>query len=233
MLAIIPARGGSKGLPGKNTKKLLGKPLIAYAIEAALKSKYITKVMVSTDSEEIANVAKEYGAYIPFLRPDYLATDNAKAIDNYIYTINRLSLENNISINEFVVLQPTSPLRTTEDIDNSIELFNLKNAESVISYTEEHHPISWHKYINEDKSFTSIFDSSILNRQDFKSTYYPNGAIYVFNKDLIFSKKYYSDKSYAYIMPRNRSVDIDNMDDFEYAEYLLNKIKDGKISDSL
>ena len=150
MIAIVPARGGSKGLPGKNIKNLLGMPMIAYTIEEALKSKYITEVIISTDCNEIEKVAIKYGAKSPFLRPEYLATDSAKAIDNYIYTIDRLNKEFAYDIKDFVLLQPTSPLRTVEDIDKSIELFKDKNADSVVSYTEEHHPIEWHKYITED-----------------------------------------------------------------------------------
>ena len=103
MIAIIPARGGSKGLPGKNILPLCGKPMIAYTIEAAKQSKYISRVIVSTDDQKIANIALEYGAEVPFLRPEFLASDTAQAIDNYIYTVERLSREWGTSIEEFVV----------------------------------------------------------------------------------------------------------------------------------
>lgn len=221
MLAIIPARGGSKGLPGKNIMNLNGKPLIAYTIEAALKSKFIDNVIISTDDIDIANIGREYGAKVPFLRPIELASDTALAIDNYIYTIDRLISENNISIKDFVVLQPTSPLRLFRDIDEAIELFYNKDADSVISYTEEEHPISWHKLINEDFSFVDVFENKIANRQEYRKTYYPNGAIYVFKLDLIRNKKYYSNKSYGYIMSREKSIDIDSLLDFKFAEFLL------------
>ena len=223
MIAIIPARGGSKGLPGKNVKLLNGKPLIAYAIEAALKAKYIDRVIISTDDEEIARVAVAFGAELPFMRPAELASDSAMAIDNYIYTINRLEKECGDSIDAFVVLQPTSPLRIAEDIDGAIELFNEKKADSVISYTQEAHPISWHKYVDNEGRFVDIFDSNIKNRQENRVSYYPNGAVYVFRTAMIRERKYYTDKSYAYIMPRSRSVDIDFIEDFEYAEFLLSK----------
>lgn len=225
MIAIIPARGGSKGLPGKNIKLLNNKPLIAYTIEAALNSKKISRVIVSTDDSTIAKVAKDYGAEVPFLRPDFLATDTALALDNYIYTINRLNEKEENKIKEFVVLQPTSPLRTTLDIENAIHLFEEKNAESVISYTENIHPLHWNKKINKDLTFSDIFDAKLANRQDFETTYLPNGAIYVFKFELIKSGKYYSKKSFAYIMQRTNSVDIDTIEDFEYAEFLLNKRK--------
>lgn len=111
MIAIIPARGGSKGLPRKNVKEMCGKPLIAYTIEAALAAKSIDRVVISTDDDEIAAVAMQYGAEVPFMRPAELASDTAMAVDNYIYTIDRLEKEWNIKIDSFVVLQPTSPLR--------------------------------------------------------------------------------------------------------------------------
>lgn len=222
-LVIIPARAGSKGLPGKNLKSLLGKPMIAYTIEEALKSRYISDVIISTDCVKIAKSAIEHGAKVPFLRPFFLATDNAKAIDTYIFTIDKLNSMFNNDVKDFVVLQPTSPLRTTEDIDGAIKLFIDKKADSVITYTEEHHPIKWHKYINKNGKFENIFEENISNRQDYKKSYYPNGAVFVFKYDLIKENKYYSENSYAYIMPRSRSVDVDTIDDFKYIEFLLKK----------
>lgn len=225
MIAIIPARGGSRGLPRKNIKNLCGKPIISYTIDAAKKSRHISDVIISTDDQEISEIALANGATCPFLRPKQLATDSALAIDNYNFTIEKLNIEYGYDIKNFIVLQPTSPLRITEDIDNSISLFIDKNADSVISYTEESHPVIWHKYIDEKGSFENIFDETFANRQDNRISYYPNGAIMVFKFDLIKSGQYYSDKSYAYIMPKNRSIDIDCIDDFKYAEYLLgNKI---------
>lgn len=223
MIAIIPARGGSKGLPGKNIRPLNGKPLIAYTVEAALKAKHIDRVIISTDDEEIARVAMQYGAELPFMRPAYLASDTAMAVDNYIYTIGRLEGESGRHIDSCVVLQPTSPLRIAEDIDGAVELYLQKNADSVISYTQEAHPISWHKYLDSEGHFIDIIESKMRNRQDLKVSYYPNGAIYVFKTAIIRQKKYYTDNSYAYIMPRNRSIDIDYIEDFEYAEFLLQR----------
>ena len=224
MIAIIPARGGSKGLPGKNVKLLNGKPLVAYAIEAALKSNSINRVIISTDDDEIANVAVKYGAELPFMRPSYLASDTALAIDNYIYTIGRLEEEGKDQIDEFVVLQPTSPLRIAEDIDGAVDMFLKKEADSVISYCPEAHPVIWHKYLDEEGKFVDIFkDNIIQNRQSSRISYYPNGAVYVFRTSIIREHKYYTDKSYAYIMPHIRSIDIDSIEDFEYAEFLLKK----------
>ena len=221
MIAIIPARKGSKGLPGKNIKDLIGKPMLAYSVEEALKSKYISEVVISTDCKEIQEVALKFGAKSPFLRPKHLATDNAKAIDNYIYVIDRLNKEFGYDVNDFVVLQPTSPLRKVEDIDGSIELFKSKNADSVISYTEEHHPIEWHKYITDEGKFQNIFEERLMNRQEIKKSYFPNGAVFVFDYKFIKQGKYFSDNSYAYIMPRFRSVDVDTIEDFKYIEFLM------------
>jgi len=221
MIAIIPARGGSKGLPGKNIKNLLGKPMIAYTIEEALKSGYITDVIISTDCKEIEKIAIEYGAKSFFLRPDYLATDNTKAIDTYLYTVDKLNKEFDFKIADFIVLQPTSPLRIVNDIDNAIKIFKDKKADSVISYTEEHHPIGWHKYITDDGKFENIFEEKLLNRQEIKPSYFPNGAIFIFKYDLIKQNQYYSDNSYSYIMPRFRSIDVDTIEDFKYIEFLM------------
>lgn len=221
MIAIIPARCGSKGLPGKNIKKLLGKPMIAYTVEEALKSKYITDVIISTDCKEIEEIAINYGAKSYFLRPEFLASDSANAIDNYIYTVDRLNNEFNYNIKDFIVLQPTSPLRIVDDIDGAIKLFQNKNADSVISYTEEHHPIEWHKYISDEGRFENIFEEKLLNRQDMRPSYFPNGAVFIFDYELIKQGKYYSDNSYAYVMPRFRSTDVDTIEDFKYIEFLM------------
>ncbi len=221
MIAIIPARGGSKGLPGKNIRPLLGKPLIAYAIESALGARSIDRVVVSTDDPEIAAVARRFGGEVPFMRPAELATDTAAAVDNYIYTVDRLARESGRAIDSFAVLLPTAPLRTSDDVDRAVEMFIERNADSVVSYTPEAHPVRWHKYLNPDGTFVDILGDSLANRQDIRTSYYPNGAVYVFRTALILERRYYSDRSYAYVMPRSRSVDIDTLDDFAFAEFLM------------
>ncbi len=224
MIAIIPARGGSKGLPRKNVKLLEGKPLIAYTIESALKAKNVSRVIVSTDDEEIAKVSREFGAEIPFMRPDFLATDNASSLDVLRYTFERLEKEENIKIDDFVLLQPTSPLRNNTHIDEAIELFCKRKANSVISFCKEEHPIFWHKFITKEGKFEEVFERDFAeSRQELRSTYCPNGAIYVFNKSILDTGEYYTEKSYAYIMDRKSSVDIDTIDDFEYVEFLMKK----------
>lgn len=228
LLALIPARGGSKGLPGKNIRPLLGKPLIAYTIEAALGAKEIDRLVLSTDDEEIASVSKCYGAEIPFMRPFELAQDNSLIIDTYIYTIERLSREAGKNIESFVVLLPTCPLRNGSDIDKAVQLFREKDADSVISYYPAPHPVQWYRYIDGQGVLRSFFESGdiLSNRQDEKKAYLPNGAIYVFRLSMLKNQRvYYTDKSYPYIMPVEKSVDIDTLHDFNLAEYLLSKEK--------
>lgn len=214
MLAIIPARGGSKRLPGKNIKLLNGKPLIAYTIEAALQSKYITKVVVSTDCEEIAKVAVQYGALVPGLRPDFLATDEASSNDVILFTTDLIEKKFNTKVNECVLLQPTSPLRTAKHINEAVELYKQKNADAVISFTKEFHPLKWNKYLNEDGVLQDI---SCL---DNKPSYFPNGSIYVLSKQVVVSGNYYTQLTYAYLMDRSCSCDIDTQEDWDYVEFL-------------
>jgi N-acylneuraminate cytidylyltransferase/CMP-N,N'-diacetyllegionaminic acid synthase len=225
MIAIVPARGGSKGLPGKNIRTLFGKPMIAYTIEAALKSKYVQEIIISTDDKKIADIAVANGAICPFMRPPDLAKDDSQAVDTYLYTVEKLNGQCEYDIKEFVVLQPTSPLRIAEDIDKTIDIFYKRNADSAASFTKESHPIVWHKYLDDDGKIVKLFtEDQLLNRQEIKPSYYPNGAVYVFQYDLLKKNRiYYTQRSYAYVMPFERSVDIDTIDDFEYAEFLLRR----------
>lgn len=224
MLAIIPARGGSKGLPGKNIKELNGKPLIAYTIEAAKKVDEIDRVVVNTDSEEIAEVAKKYGAEIPFMRSRELASDTASAIDVYIDTIKRLKYEEDC----FIVLLPTAPLRTEKHIKEAIDLFRKKGAKTLISIQEAATPASWYMQITQEGKLESlnygVKSGNTQNRQVNQKEYIPNGAIYILSYALLEEKRtYYCCNTIPYIMSRNVSVDIDTLDDFYYAEYLMKK----------
>lgn len=223
MLAIIPARGGSKGLPGKNIKELAGQPLISYAIETAKKSKYITRIIISTDDYEIAKIARQYDGEVPFMRPKELATDTAKAIDTYLYTIDELNKNSSELIEEFIVLQPTSPLRSTGDIDGAIEMFKKNRADSVISVVEAEHPPNWYKKITTEGKLKNYFEiNNNLNRQEYEKTYIPNGAIFIFRYSILKEKKsYYTDNTYPYIMTRENSIDIDDLLDFKLAETLI------------
>ena len=223
ILAFIPARGGSKGLPRKNIKPLLGKPLIAWTVEQAKNSKYIDKVVVSTDDEEIAEISKKYGAEVPFLRPKELARDDSPTIDAIIHAINWFE-ERGEFFDILILLQPTSPLRTTEDIDNAIELFlNNKDALSLISVKENEHPPFWSLEI-ENKFLKPLFGEEYFKkrRQELPKSYMPNGAIFISYVDILKKyKTFYTPKTIAYIMPPERSIDIDNEFDFLLAEFIL------------
>jgi CMP-N,N'-diacetyllegionaminic acid synthase len=226
MLAIIPARSGSKGLKNKNILNLNKKPLIYYTIKAALNAKLISRVVFITDSKKIADIAQKFGAEVPFLRPKKLATSNSMIIDTYKYTIDFFKENEGKVYKNFVALLPTSPLRTSEDIDRAISTFKKKNADSVISMKEAPFPIHWNKFLTK-KEIIINYDNKfnpMANRQEHKKTYIPNGAIYVFNAKKIFNaKNYYFKKTYAYLMPKEKSVDIDDYFDFKFAELLLNK----------
>lgn len=225
MLAIIPARGGSKGLPGKNIKELSGKPLIAYTIESALNSKYIDRVLVTTDSDEIAEVAKKYGADVPFKRPDELSSDTASAIDVYLHATEYVMNEEHMKIDKFMVLLPTAPMRTNKHIDDAVEFFNDKSATTLISVKEAETPITWYmnKY-DEDRIENAGFGvgNAVTNRQVNSKYYVPNGAIYILDYDLLKSKRtYYCDNTVGYVMSAEDSVDIDTLTEFKFAEMLI------------
>ncbi len=226
MIAIIPARSGSQGLKNKNILKLNGKPLIGYTIKAALKSKKISEVIVSTDSKKIAKIAKSFGASVPFLRPKNLATSSSKSIDTYIYTIDKIEKLSNKQIKNFICLLPTCPLRDSKDIDNSISLFNKKKADSVISVTDADYPIEWNYLLGRNLILKKFVKNTkeTDNRQKFKPLFIPNGSIYIFKKKKIFQyKRFFFKKTYGYKMSKLKSIDIDNIDDFRYVSYILKK----------
>jgi N-acylneuraminate cytidylyltransferase/CMP-N,N'-diacetyllegionaminic acid synthase len=226
ILALIPARGGSKGLPGKNIKSLLGKPLIAWTIEQAKGSKYSDKVIVSTDDSEIAKISKEYGAKVPFLRPKELATDDAKMIDVVMHAIKWLKGSGNL-YDVVILLQPTSPIRKAEDIDLSVEYLFSKKASSVVSVCEADCPPNWINTLPENKCMKDFLSLDIINknRQEFRHFYRLNGAIYLAFCDYLLKKKsFFAAETFAYIMPKERSVDIDDEIDFMFAEFLLERI---------
>jgi CMP-N,N'-diacetyllegionaminic acid synthase len=223
MLAIIPARAGSKGIKNKNLKLLNNKHLIEWTIIEAIKSKLISRIIVSTDSSKIAEVALKYNdVEVPFLRPKYLASNTSKAIDTYLYTIDKISKKEKKEIEEFIILLPTSPLRSYKDIDTSIKLFRKKKSFSLISFIAVDHPSEWNRSIIKGKIILKKDNFLDNNRQKYKQEYRPNGAIYIFNyQNLKTNKTYYSDNSHAYIMDKISSVDIDDMSDFKIAELLL------------
>ena len=218
-LAIIPARGGSKRLPRKNLLDLCGKPLIAWSIEAALKSKYISKVIVSSDDEEILNIAKEYKADF-IKRPDELASDTATTFDALKHT-----LENVGKYDYVVLLQPTSPLRSEKHIDEAIELLKEKNADAIISVCEMEHSPLWSNTLDENLDMSNFLRDEVLNKrsQDLAKYYRLNGAIYICKTDKLLQNEsfFLKENIYAYKMNKKHSVDIDEEIDFIIAEKLM------------
>ena len=228
MIAFIPARGGSKGVPGKNIKDLCGKPLIAHTIEAALKADKIDRVIVTTDDEDIARVAREAGAEVPFLRPDYLASDTASAIDVYIHAAEFVMNETGEEVEKFMVLLPTAPLRDEKNINEAIAQFEGTNATTLISFTEAECPVGWYHVMDEQGRIKNAgfgqAGSNVANRQTNATYYVPNGAIYILDYKLLKEHRtYYCDETYAYVMSREASIDIDYPIDFEIAEFLMKK----------
>lgn len=222
-LAIIPARSGSKGLVDKNIKMLCGKPLVAYSIEAAVKSNCFDEVMVSTDSEKYASIAKEWGASVPFLRSNENSSDSASSMD-MIQEVLMKYKELGKEFDTVCLLQPTSPLRVDKDIVDAYALLHDKDAESVVSVVPEQHSPLWSNVIPDDLSLDSFLRPEVKNtpRQNLPTHYRLNGAVYIMKvKEENRLAKLYSEGCYAYIMPSERSVDIDTNIDFLFAETLL------------
>ncbi len=223
-LAVVPARCGSKGLPGKNIMPLHGKPLIAWSIEAALNSKYITDTVVSSDCDEILSVAREYGAYA-LKRPKELALDSSPSEPLITHAIESLEKEGR-SYDFVVLLQPTSPLRDSKDIDNAIESMLNKGGNASISvYEPSHSPFK--AFVAKENGFLKGIvddDKPFMRRQDLPSVYLTNGAIYIINTEIFLkTQRLFTDRTVPYIMPIEKSVDIDSIDDFKVAEKALAK----------
>ena len=217
-IAVITARGGSKGLKGKNIKPLSNKPLIAWTIEAALQAESIDRTIVDTDCKKIADIAVNYGAEVPFLRPAKLATDSASTSEVMLHLIDKMGFESEI----IVLLQPTSPLRTHLHIDEAYEIFQRGDSETLISITPLDKSPLWSFWIDDHRLRSVFEDQSSLRRQDLRQAYAPNGAIYIFNVDSFkINKKFILHDSMFYLMKKNESIDIDDLFDFKMAEILM------------
>lgn len=218
ILAVIPARGGSKGIPKKNIKELDGRPLLSYSIAAGLRSSYIDATVVSTDSVEIAEIAKRFGAEVPFLRPDDLATDTSKTIDAVLHAIKTLAL-NDRHFEVVVLLQPTSPLRTEREVDAAIETFFSHRCLGLVSVSPvTENPILTRRIDQSGLLHPLLPISSTVRRQDMPTFWHVDGAIYINLISELSESTSLNDNPVAYIMPSNRSVDIDNLVDFKHAE---------------
>lgn len=222
-IAIIPARSGSKGLKDKNIKMLNNKPLISYTIEAAIKSRLFDEVYVSTDSEKYAMIAREFGANVPFLRSQNLSSDTSSSMD----VVKEALLKYKFCGKEFdtvAILQPTSPLRKKGDIINGYYLLEKKNANAIVSVSEVDHSPLWCNVLPEDNSLENFLNDELVNmpRQSLPIYYRINGALYIAKTDYIVNtNNFYKEKCFAYIMPKENSVDIDDLFDFHIAEALI------------
>lgn len=226
ILSYIPARAGSKGIPGKNIIELCGKPLISYSIEAALACPYIDYIHVSTDSTEIASIAQSHGASVEFLRPAELATDTSKIIDAMCYDIHKLK-ELGHSFDSVVLLQPTQPIRTANMLSTAIETLYQSTCDSLVSVCPvTEHPILM-RTLNSDGHLQSLLNiNSTVRRQDFPPVYKVNGSIYINRLNENFnSNTSLNDNIFPYIMDSSCSIDIDSYADLQKAEEFFKQHK--------
>ena len=232
VLGVIPARGGSKSIPKKNIKPLLGRPLIAYSIVEALRAKSLTRVIVSSDDKETLEVAKKYGAETPFIRPKELATDDALAIDVMVHAIKTCEELEGMRYDYAVMLQPTTPMRKGEDIDEAVGKLVNSMADSVISIVNvgAKHPYRMRKIVND--LLVDYADEGVENlpRQKLPPIYIRNGAIYAGKRDVIVEERSFKGKKcLAHFMPEERSVNIDSKIDLVLAETLMQKMNWGHV----
>ncbi len=228
ILGLINARGGSKGVPGKNIRPMNGKPLIGYSIECAKQSRYIDKVIVSTDDPQIINVAKSFGAEVPFLRPTELASDTAKQIDAMIHAVSFLE-DKGEHYDIVCVLQPTCPMRISKDVDSTLELLVSSNADSAITITDVggRHPKTLYKKSDEGRIQPYLeSDTAGVLRQNFEELYWRTGAVYAMKRDILMDKKsLYGDDIRGHVMPEERCFNIDSPFDWNLCEAYMAKFK--------
>lgn len=224
VLAVIIARSGSKGLPGKNLKDLGGQPLIAWTIQAAQKSQFIDRLVVSTDDEKIIEVARQFNADVPFKRPAELALDDTPGIAPVLHVLTEI-----LGYDFVVLLQTTSPFRTNEDIDACIQQCVQKQAPACVSVVEKKAHPAWMFSINEDSLLEPFLLGEMpMRRQELQPIFSLNGAVYVAQTQwLLANEKFITEQTMAYEMPPERSVDIDSAWDLSIARALLTFDKQG------
>lgn len=226
VLGIITARGGSKSIPRKNIVDLGGKPLIGYTVEAARASK-LTRTILSTDDVEIAEVGRNFGLEVPFMRPKELAQDRSTSIEAVQHALGKLEEDEGIAYDYVMILQPTSPFRSAEDIDACIDLAIEKDADSVMSMVElEDFSPKKLKYINDDGLIVPCIEEegkTSGQRQEARPVFKRNAAVYLTKVTHIKNGDLFGERSYAYVMPHERSIDINAPIDLQYAEFLLSK----------
>ena len=218
-LGIIPARGGSKRLPKKNVLNLCGKPLVAWSIEAGLNSSYLDMLVVSSDDDQILDIASHSRVHT-LKRPDELATDVASTFDTLKHVLDKTEKHDYV-----VLLQPTSPLRTENHIDDAIEFLEAREADAIVSVCEADHNPSWCGTLDDSLSMKGFLKDEFTNKrsQDLEKFYKLNGAIYICKVDKLLEEKklILKDKVYAFIMDRKSSIDIDEQIDFKIAESIM------------
>ncbi len=223
VIVIIPARSGSKGLKNKNIMSLDGKPLLSWPIHSSLKSKYVDRTIVSTDSEKYSQIAVKYGAEIPFIRPKEISIDSSTSLEVIGHVIRSIGL---LSPDIIILLEPTSPFTTSSDIDDCLEKF-VKNEDCTslvgLSKSDKFHPD--YSLQIDDENYIVNYSDNITNhitRQKVTDVYYPDGSIYISNvNDLIKKKTFYHDKTMGYIFPKYKNIEIDDIYDFKFVESLL------------
>ena len=222
ILGLICARGGSKSIPRKNIALLAGKPMIAWTIEAALKSPSLTRAVVSTDDDEIAEVAKHWGADVPFLRPAELARDDTPGIEPVLHALRWLAEHESYHPDYVMLLQPTSPLRTARHIDEAIDLFESSCADTVTSVrvSQEHPAWTWREAGGTLVPYSSMREME-LDRGAMPRTFVETGAIYVIRTAVLEAGRIYGGKVVGYLMDARDSVDIDTTFDLQWAEFIL------------
>lgn len=226
-LTVIPARGGSKGLPGKNIIDFGGRPLIHWTVAAAIESGVCGRVIASTDDEAIARAAVESGAAIPFMRPAALATDEANSLDVIRHAIQETRAMSGNEIRTVILLQPTSPLRNAADIAQAYRVFSEDaGRRPVVSVAPVKFQPSWIFDLASDGGLSRSFGSDLVadRRQDSPQRYMPNGAIYIADAASIMAGQGFFENALAYVMPRDRSIDIDDADDLELARFKLARL---------
>lgn len=231
IVGFIFARGGSQEVPGKNTRLLAGKPLIAYAIETAFQSEFIDRVEVSTDDEKIAQIAKDFGAEVPFVRPKELAQDNSPEWLAWQHAIRTLKEQNKgRELDVFVSIPPTAPLRAAEDVDKAIQTFLESDADIVITVKKASRHPSFNMITLDEQNCAKLvlpLDKHIIRRQDASPVYDMTTVAYVASPKFIMeSKAIFEGRVKAVIIPEERALDIDTELDFQFAEYLMiNRMK--------
>jgi N-acylneuraminate cytidylyltransferase/CMP-N,N'-diacetyllegionaminic acid synthase len=227
ILAIIPARGGSKGIPDKNIRDFCGKPLIAHTIECAKKSQYVNRVIVSTDSEKIAEISKKYGAEVPFLRPEDLSQDKSKVVDAIAHLVDKLKTDEGYVPDYVVLLQTTSPLRFSSDIDAALLLCFKRNADAVVSLCSTEQLL----YTKDENDRLVLVSSEEFlkstNRQQLPPTYKLDGSmVYAIKTEVFMNKRtFLPENLVGYVIPRWRAVDLDEPQDFIIGEILKNNLE--------